>query len=107
MSDLFSQSGALQRIPIPDAEVYYLHYLELGRSCDDILRQLIAETPWRQETLVVWGKLFQQPRLVAWYGDISSVYTYSGITLQPLPWTDILLEARRRVERTAGSAFNS
>jgi alkylated DNA repair dioxygenase AlkB len=107
MSDLFSPTDALQKIPILDAEVYYLHSLELGRSSDEILCHLIADTPWRQETLVVWGKLFPQPRLVAWYGDSDSVYTYSGIKLTPLPWTDLLLATRKRVEIVAGSSFNS
>jgi alkylated DNA repair dioxygenase AlkB len=107
MSDLFSATDVLQKIPIPDAELCYLHGLELERSPEDILRQLVADTPWRQETLVVWGKLFSQPRLVAWYGDRDSSYTYSGIKLTPLPWTDLLLDIKRRVERVAGSSFNS
>jgi len=107
MPDLFSSAAVLQQIPAPDAEVYYLHSLELGRSADELLRELIAETPWRQETLVVWGKLFSQPRLVAWYGNSDSVYTYSGIKLTPLPWTDVLLALRRRVKAVVGSSFNS
>lgn len=107
MSDLFSPTDALQKTPILDADVYYLHSLELGRSPDDILRQLVADTPWRQETLVVWGKVFPQPRLVAWYGESDSVYSYSGINLTPLPWTDLLLPIRKRVEMVAGSSFNS
>jgi len=107
MPDLFSPSDALQKISRPDADLHYLHSLELGCSPYDVLCQLIANTPWRQESLVVWGKSFLQPRLVAWYGESNNVYTYSGIKLTPLPWTDLLLLIKKRVETVAGSSFNS
>ena len=95
------------RIPIADGEVYYLSELRLGRNAVSILRQLIADVVWRQDKIVVWGKMYSQPRLVAWYGDRGSDYTYSGIRLTPLPWTDLLLEIRRRVETVTASSFNS
>src|SRR5215469_2790055 len=108
MSDLFSSAEAvLQRIPALDAEVYYLHSLDLGRSADELLHALTTETPWRQESVIVWGKLFSQPRLIAWYGDTGSSYTYSGINLAPLPWTNLLRALKGRVEAAAGSSFNS
>jgi alkylated DNA repair dioxygenase AlkB len=91
---------------MPDAEVYYLRTLELGHSHDAILHHLIADVPWRQESVVVWAKRHTQPRLVAWYGDPGSDY-YSGITLAPLPWTDLLVEIKMRVETVATAAFNS
>ncbi len=105
MPDLFPPS--LERIPIRDGELYYLHTLDLGSSPDEVLGQLVASTPWRQEEIAVWGKLFPQPRLVAWYGDSDSIYTYSGIKLIPLPWTDLILDIRRRVEAVSGASFNS
>jgi alkylated DNA repair dioxygenase AlkB len=95
------------RIPIADGEVYYLSELRLGRNAVSILRQLIADVVWRQDKIVVWGKMYSQPRLVAWYGDRGSDYIYSGIRLTPLPWTDLLLEIRRRVETVTASSFNS
>jgi len=92
---------------MPDAEVYYLSDLKLGRDRDAVLHELIADIPWRQERISVWGKMYLQPRLIAWYGDRGSYYTYSGITLAPLPWTDLLLEIRNRVETVTATAFNS
>ena len=75
MSGLFAAADRLERIPMIDAEVYYLDDLTLGRERDEILQRLIADTKWRQDTIVVWGKTYQQPRLVAWYGDCGSEYT--------------------------------
>ena len=107
MSGLFEQTDRLETIPLPDGEVYYLGNLHLRRDPDAILRQLITEIPWRQERIVVWGKLYAQPRLTAWYGDSDTTYTYSGIRLEPLPWTELLLEIRKRVEIVTLASFNS
>ena len=107
MPDLFEATDRLERIPIADGEVYYVSDLNLGRSADALLRQLIAEIPWRQENILVWGKLYSQPRLVAWYGDRGSDYTYSGIKLTPRPWTDLLRDIKKRVETVSATAFNS
>lgn len=97
----------LERIPIPDAEVYYASDIGLRTGCDEALHRLMNETDWRQDNIVVWGKTYAQPRLVAWYGDPNSYYTYSGITLSPMPWTDLLAEIRERVEEVAQASFNS
>jgi alkylated DNA repair dioxygenase AlkB len=91
---------------MPDAEVYY-HQLALGRAPDEIRDQFIRETPWRQESVTVWGKRHLQPRLIAWYGEPGRVYTYSGIRLEPLPWTDLLAALRAGVEPVAEATFNS
>lgn len=107
MPDLFEATDRLERIPIADGEVYYVSDLNLGRAADALLRQLIAEIPWRQDNIVVWGKMYSQPRLVAWYGDRGSDYTYSGIKLTPLPWTDLLLDIKSRVETVTATRFNS
>ena len=53
MSSLFEATDLLERIPIVDAEVYYLSHLELGRDDEAILGQMIAEVPWRQESILV------------------------------------------------------
>jgi alkylated DNA repair dioxygenase AlkB len=107
MSGLFAGTNRLENIPLPDAEVYYLSELDLGRPHDDVLHQLIAEVAWRQENILVWGKTYPQPRLTAWYGDPGSDYTYSGIGLTPRQWTDCLLDIRRRVETATAATFNS
>ena len=95
------------RIAVPDAELYYLSDFVSEPRRDAILRHLIDDTPWRQESVVVWGKTYLQPRLTAWYGDPDSYYTYSGITLTPIPWTDLLLEIKHRIETATSAAFNS
>ncbi|MFB3079593.1 MAG: alpha-ketoglutarate-dependent dioxygenase AlkB, partial [Lysobacterales bacterium] len=48
-----------------------------------------------------------QPRLMAWYGDEYARYTYSGIELEPLPWSPLLADIKNQIERASGARFNS
>ena len=107
MDDLFHAQASLERIPLQDAEVYYLRELPLAQSAEAVMKQLIDEVLWRAENIVVWEKTYPQPRLTAWYGDDGASYTYSGIHLDPLPWTDTLIDIKNRVEEIAGTKFNS
>ena len=103
--DLFDTPGALLPIPLDDGELALLARLPLPLSNAEVFARLLIETPWREESVVVYGKRHLQPRLTAWYGDAS--YTYSGLRLQPLRWTALLLEIRAAVEAACGKRFNS
>lgn len=103
--DLFSDSATLQPIPLEDGDLAWLPQLSFRLSNAEVLARLIAETPWRSDTIVVYGKRYLQPRLTAWYGEAS--YTYSGLTLEPLPLTPLLEALRRAVEAVSGHRFNS
>ncbi len=104
--DLFD-SGELRLLDIPDADIHYSSCVELGAHPDRILAELIERTPWRTEVINLWGKEHQQPRLAAWFGDAGARYTYSGLSLEPLPWTHLLSTLRSRVEALAGTSLNS
>jgi alkylated DNA repair dioxygenase AlkB len=105
--DLFVGDAELQPIPLRDGDLCYAAALALPGADTEILRHLIDTIPWRSEKIVVWGKAHMQPRLIAWFGDPGSAYEYSGIQLQPLAWTPLLMNIRREVERIAGVTFNS
>jgi alkylated DNA repair dioxygenase AlkB len=107
MTDLSaSVPRALTRLDIPDAEVLYGEDVPLGQPPQALLERLINEVPWRRESIVLWGTRHLQPRLTAWYGDADARYSYSGITLEPLPWSSILVQIKGCIECVAGE-FNS
>lgn len=106
-SDLFSSDLSFERLPLQGAEVLLLRQLDLPRPAPMLLSELIRETPWRSEEITVWGKNRLQPRLTAWYGDEGQNYTYSGILMNPVPWTQTLLEIRELVESKCDEVFNS
>lgn len=103
--DLFSTGMDLMTIPIEDGELSMLPQLPMPIDNAEILARLVAETPWRADTVVVYGKRHLQPRLTAWYGEAG--YTYSGLTLHPLPLTPLLAQLRAAVERATGRRYNS
>ena len=75
-----------------------------ARSLFESLRE---EIPWEQRQVRMFGKWIDQPRLVAWFGDPDAPYSYSGLTLDPHPWTPAVDVCRRRCEALAGVSFNS
>jgi alkylated DNA repair dioxygenase AlkB len=107
MKDLFTLDRQFEPIPMPDADVSMLHEVEMPLPYDMILQKLMDQTIWRQESVKIYGKDYQQPRLVALYGDAGMRYDYSGISLHPLPWTDFLREVKRRIQECTNAAFNA
>jgi alkylated DNA repair dioxygenase AlkB len=106
-NDLFGGSAELERLPMQDAEVWFASKIELPDPADEILHRLIDGVPWRAEQVTVWGKKYDQPRLIAWFGDPGKAYTYSGIAMTPLPWTQELRALKSVVESFANESFNS
>ena len=74
---------------------------------DRYLQQLWDELEWMQKKIVIFGRRRLQPRLIAWYGDSSATYGYSGLSLTPLSWHPELLEIRRQLEEFTSAGFNS
>jgi alkylated DNA repair dioxygenase AlkB len=77
------------------------------QQADIFYSQLLQSIAWEQEEIIVFGKKVMVPRQVCWYGDKQAVYSYSGVVHQPLPWNDILLEIKQRIESFSGFLFNS
>lgn len=84
----------------------FRHFFSRAES-DNFFQKLLLETGWKQEKIRVYGKQIDIPRLTAWYGDAGRSYSYSGISMNPLPWTPTLIEIKDRVDREAGVTFNS
>ena len=94
--------------PVPDAlEIsVFREAIDFYKSLE-LFAQLRDEVEWKQETIKMFGNEIAIPRLTAWYGDPDRSYTYSGIALKPLAWTPLLNDLRGKVQRLAGSEFNS
>jgi len=91
---------------VPEAASYVRSFLG-SDDADRLLETLLQATRWAQHTVRLFGKTVNCPRLSAWHGDETAVYSYSGMTLSPEPWTPVLLEVKSRVESATESAFNS
>ena len=79
-------------IKIPDGKVtFHQGFFNLEES-HRLMQSLIKTIEWTQDEVVVYGKRHKIPRLNAWYGDEGKTMTYSGLTLNPKPWTKELFE---------------
>jgi alkylated DNA repair dioxygenase AlkB len=107
MKDLFSLDRQFDALDLPDADVSILHDIEMPLPYEQMLQKLLKQTIWRQEDVRVYGKVYQQPRLVALYADEGKKYDYSGLTMHPLPRTDLLREIKRRIEDCTDATFNA
>ena len=95
------------RLDIEDADIALVARVDLPAPDDALLETIVAETPWRAESITLFGKKVLQPRLIAWYGDPGQAYSYSGIALLPLPWTPTLAALRATVQAIAAEPLNS
>ena len=92
---------------LPDAEVSFFDGLFSEAHANHLFEQLIGTTIWQQDTITIYGKKHLVPRLTAWYGDADKPYTYSGIKMNPEPWTITLNEIKQKVEAEAATKFTN
>ena len=87
-------------------ESYFLDgFFDLTES-DRYFERLKEEISWKQEPIKLFGKTIMQPRLTALHGDPEVPYGYSGIRIQPDPFTASLLEIKERIEPLSGVKFS-
>jgi alkylated DNA repair dioxygenase AlkB len=79
----------------------------LEPETESYLDALGAEIEWREETYRMFGREAAAPRRVAWHGDKSAHYQYSGVKHTPLAWTPSLQRLRDIVQSVTGLRFNS
>jgi len=93
--------------PVPGAAIFLWRDFLRPSTADDLLKYLLEQVPWRQDTVRVFGKRHPLPRLQQWYGDPKTTYRWSGLAMRPLAWTLELNTAREAVQTATQHAFNS
>lgn len=105
---LSSQQNSQPKLVVVDnGEYLYLPKFFSKYESDHLFKMLRQDIHWKQESMNMYGKKINFPRLTAWYGDNNKPYTFSGITLQPLPWNNEILEIKQKIEPKANVVFNS
>lgn len=104
MNSLFSDPVHLN---LPDSDVsYYPNFLasDIALEYFEVFRKTI---PWQQDDIKIFGKVHAQPRLTALYANNNKPYSYSGITMQPHPFTKELLELKNLVEQKSSTLYTT
>jgi alkylated DNA repair dioxygenase AlkB len=92
---------------LPDCKLTYIpDFLDLNRA-NELFHSLLKQVPWQEDTITVFGKTYNQPRLTALYGETGKAYTYSGITMYPHPFTPELEALRQLVAEKSGATYSS
>ena len=90
-----------------DGTVNYYGKVFTTEESDFYLKYLLNEIPWKSDEAVIFGKLIETKRKVAWFGDEEFEYTYSGRTKRAERWTADLLHLKKRTEELTGETYNS
>ena len=86
----------------------FLYKLFLGaKEADYFYLNLQKQIQWKQQPIKVFGKSINQPRLTAYYADSGVEYKYSGLSLEPLSWTEDLAVLREKIEKFCATQFNA
>lgn len=93
-------------LDIEDGPFHLMEHFLSEQEADRLFEHLQKNTPWRKDTIKIFGKIYDVPRLQALYGDSDMNYTYSGISMDPLPWTNVLTDLKLKIESQSSFKFN-
>lgn len=107
-TEIIDASGANSvQLDLPDANVILIDNFFSPNESKILYQNLIDKIQWRQDKIKIFGKVLNQPRLTAFYGDADREYSYSGIVMKPNSWTEDLLFIKNRLEKVAKITFTS
>lgn len=102
---LFPNSS--QKLALQGADVVYFPNFIEPKQATLLFQELLEKTPWQQDDIKVFGKVYAQPRLTALYANNGLPYSYSNITMHPHPFTDTLEQLKQKIEETAQTNFTT
>jgi alkylated DNA repair dioxygenase AlkB len=106
-SDLFAEDQGTQLVNLDGNVVYWPSFLT-AQHAQQLFNELLAETTWQQEAISLYGKIVNQPRLTAWYGEfgVSALGGYKN-RVTATNFSDNLLNLKHKIELSTGKRFNS
>lgn len=96
-----------QKLSLLGADISYYPNFIASQEEQRLYNQLLRETPWQQDDIKVFGKIYAQPRLTALYGSKGLPYSYANITMHPHPFTTALHTLKERIEKECQNTFTS
>lgn len=90
------------------AENFNVNYINDFLSSDEAYAAFdeLLSAPFITPTFTIRGGYYMPNRRMTAYGDAGINYTFSGTTLEALPWTPLLREMKSRVENVTGDVYN-
>ena len=104
-ASLWQETGS-ELLPRDGSAAYYAKLFS-HTEASDLFHALFGTIPWEQDEVVLFGQKRILSRKMAWIGDSTFCYSYSGSRKTASPWTPALLHIKKRVETTTSHPFNS
>lgn len=95
------------KLPLQNAEITYYPNFFSKEESNIYFDTFLNEIDWQQDDIKVFGKTYPQPRLTALFGTDGKSYSYSNITMHPLPYTSELLEIQKNIASKTKEKFNT
>ncbi len=92
-------------LTLPNGLIYWDANFLQEPNATQLFKKRLNTTPWKQDSINIFGKSVLQPRLHSWHGNAQ--YTYSGLTKSPQPWTNEVQALEKVCANIAGQRFNA
>ncbi len=103
---LFKASETL-KIKLSNAEIDYTPAFFNLEESRELFEAIYHQTNWIEDDIKVYGKLYKQPRLTAFYANNEKAYGYSNISMSPQPFTPVLNAIKLKIEKATEMTFSS
>lgn len=103
---LFEASETL-KIKLSNAEIDYTPAFFNLEESRELFEAIYYQTNWIEDDIKVYGKLYKQPRLTAFYANNDKAYGYSNISMSPQPFTPVLNAIKLKIEKATEMTFSS
>ena len=103
---LFEASETL-KIKLSNAEIDYTPAFFNLEESRELFEAIYHQTNWIEDDIKVYGKLYKQPRLTAFYANNDKAYGYSNISMSPQPFTPVLNAIKLKIEKATEMTFSS
>ncbi len=84
-------------------QLWSLHHDVMPNS-EAVFTKLEQEVAWETRTIKIFGKVFEQPRLIAWQGEQD--YSYSGGLWKASSFSKSVLSIKEEIESITNTQFN-
>ncbi len=98
MSMSLFDTSKIIKLPLQDATIEYHPQFFSFEEANTLFDELYQNTPWIEEDIRVYGKIYKQPRLTAFFANNQKKYGYSNISMTPHPFSPLLNAIKTKIE---------
>lgn len=94
-------------LKLQNAEIDYIPQFYSAEESKALFEALYQSTDWIEDDIRVYGKVYKQPRLTAFFANNKKSYHYSNISMSPQKFTPLLNRIKSKIEERTQSIFSS